>query len=123
MLKTHLVEGLPTSRWEIHFLVLENDRRPVEEFLEQLEETEQAAFVARFTQMLSGPPFTQLSTFKTYSSIWQVATHDYRILGFRSGNTLVLTNGFKKTGKKTPPECVEKCQEYKTQYFDEKQAE
>ena len=119
MLKTRPVDGLPQTLWEIHYLVLENERSPVEEFLDALEEGEQAAFFARFTLMLSSAPFTQLGTFKTYKGIWQVFTYNYRILGFRSGDVLILTNGFKKTGKQTPPEEVERCQELKRQYFQE----
>jgi hypothetical protein len=36
------------------------------------------------------------------SNVWQVSAPSHRILGFRSGNTLVLTNGFYKAGGKTP---------------------
>jgi hypothetical protein len=118
-MKSRPLAGLTALTWAIHELVLDNGRVPVTEFLDGLEEDDQDGFVARFEQMLSAPAFTPTNTFKTYEGIWQVFTYDYRILGFRDGDVLVLTNGFKKTGRKTPPEEVTRCQELKNQYTEQ----
>lgn len=86
-------------------------REPVHDFLAELGEPDLSAFFARFDKLQEGDflkrlPWPRMGEwFKSLqhtNNIWQVAAPSHRILGFRNGNTLVLTNGFKKKGGETP---------------------
>lgn len=108
------------AEWEIHELVLDKDKAPVSDFLDELPRDEVLGFVARFEKLLRGPKFeSALPAFKSYRGLWQIGTHRHRILGFRWGDILILTNGFKKTRTKTPPEEVSRCEALKARYFSE----
>jgi hypothetical protein len=42
------------------------------------------------------------------SSMSLVTSNTHRLLGFRQGHVLILTNGFYKTGGETPPKHIKK---------------
>src|SRR5260370_23303606 len=107
------------AKWEIHFCVRENGECPVRTFLESLEADEQHAFHARFDRMVEGPSFAPSNTFKALrhvSNVFEVLTHKYRVLGFRDGRRLILTNGFTKTRNETLPKEIQKCESIREQY-------
>lgn len=55
-----------------------------------------------------------------YEGIWQIRTNDHRILGFQQGRTLLLvTNGFRKTTNKTPPQEIARCKALKERFESE----
>src|SRR3990172_4051746 len=94
----------------IHGIVVDGEE-PVHKFLSDLGEPDLGAFLARFDKLsepgvLTRIPWQQMGQWfkklKHVNSIWQVSAPTHRLLGFRWGNTLVLTNGFYKTGGETP---------------------
>jgi hypothetical protein len=83
----------------------------VHAFLANLGDPDLTTFLARFDKLqesgvLNRVPWKQMGQwFKSLHHVnntWQIAAPSHRILGFRAGNTLVLTNGFYKTGGETP---------------------
>lgn len=118
-----LGEPEPTSSWSIRQIQLENGSKPVEEFLDGLPEDRADALDARMRILLNGAPFPSLSTLKHLrhvGNVWEVISPIDRILGFRDQAALVLTNGFPKKGKETPPKQIKRCQEIRDQYEHER---
>ncbi len=108
----------------IHGIVVDGDE-PVHNFLADLGEPDLGAFLARFDKLsedgvLTRNPWKQMGqcfkSLRHVSNIWQVAAPSHRLLGFRSGNTLVLTNGFYKTGGETPKSRIKLAKELQSQF-------
>lgn len=84
----------------IHGIVVDGVE-PVHAFLANLKEPDLGQFLAAFDKLdesghLRTNPWKQISS----------STH--RLLGFRQGHVLILTNGFYKTGGETPPKHIKK---------------
>lgn len=122
MAELELVELLdpePSSRWSIRQIRI-GDTRPVEVWLEKLGPHDAAAIEAKLHTLLSADPFPRVNSLKhlqAVGDVWEVVIGDYRLLGFRQGMTLVLTNGFRKRWRETPPACIKECQAARDRYL------
>jgi len=107
----------------IHGIVI-GDTEPVHDFLADLREPDLSDFFARFDKLEEGMLREQVwrqvgSWFKPLrhvNNVWQVASTSHRLLGFRSGEVLILTNGFYKTGGETPPKQIKKSEKVQAQF-------
>lgn len=99
----------------IHGVVVDGNE-PVHSFLAELQEPDLSEFYAEFAKLedsgaLLLPKWQRMGNWfkplKHVSNIWQLSSTTHRILGFRHGQVLVLTNGFYKAGGKTPNAEVE----------------
>jgi hypothetical protein len=111
------VEWVTGAKIEVHEIVLSGGKTPVSKWFWKLPKDDQESFAARLERFI---PWVSTKYFKSYDSLWQVATYDYRVLGFRADEfKLVLTNGFKKGrgSRETPPEQIEKCKQLKAEFL------
>jgi hypothetical protein len=100
----------------IHGIVVDGIE-PVGAFLANLKEPDLGQFLAAFDKLdesghLQTNPWKQMGNwFKPLhhaNNVWQISSNTHRLLGFRHGHVLILTNGFYKTGGETPPKHIEK---------------
>lgn len=112
----------------IHGIVVDGGE-PVHEFLAKLGEPDLGQFFASFDMLddtghLQSNPWKQMGRWfkplRHVQNVWQVASNSHRLLGFRAGETLILTNGFYKTGGETPPKQIEKCVKIRKRYESER---
>jgi hypothetical protein len=94
------IDGTTPAGKAVHGLV--NDAaEPVHDFLTELDHPDLQDFYAAFEKLAEAPEWVQLGEWfkpmRHASNVWQVSSSNYRILGFRYGSTLVLTNCFRKT--------------------------
>ncbi len=108
-------EGIYRS---IHGIIVDGTE-PVHAFLAGLPEPDFSEFLARFDKLqesglLSARPWRQMGNWwkglRHVSGIWQVSATSHRLLGFRSGDSLILTSGFYKAGGETPRREVQKAE-------------
>jgi hypothetical protein len=112
----------------IHGIVVDGVE-PVHDFLGGLRDPDLSDFMSRFDKLdesglLQAKPWRQMGNwFKPLhhvGNVWQVSATSHRLLGFRSGDTLVLTNGFYKTGGETPPKQIKKAENLRKQFESER---
>lgn len=112
----------------IHGIVLDGVT-PVHDFLEALGEPDLSDFLSRFDKLdesgeLRAKPWRQrgqwFKSLRHVSNVWQVSATSHRVLGFRSGDILILTNGFYKTGGETPPKQIKACESIRKQLESER---
>ena len=107
--------------FEAHTVVLGDGKCPVVEFLEHRRtRSDLAEFYANLNQFLRAGFVRRGSAFKAlqhHSNVWQVAATSNRLLGFRWGNVLVLTNGFEKKRNDTEKKHIDCCEERKTAFL------
>ena len=114
--------GLATGGgFEAHALVLGDGKCPVVEFLEHRRITaDRAEFYANLKKFLRFGFIDRGNAFKSlrnHGNVWQVSATSHRMLGFRWGNVLVLTNGFEKKRNDTEAKHIECCEERKTAFL------
>jgi phage-related protein len=95
---------------EIVFYRTQSGANPVEEFLDSLtgKQAQKAAWVLHLIEELDSVPVQYFKKLSGTDDIWEVrvqmGSDIIRLLGFFSGSRLViLTNGFAKKTRKTPP--------------------
>ncbi len=98
----------------IEFYRTENDRCPVEEFLDSLSDkhAQKVVWVLRLVEQLERVPEQYLKKLTVTEHIWEIRAQiggtNYRFLGFFDGPVLmILTNGFSKKQQKAPAREVE----------------
>ncbi len=100
---------------EVRAIVMDDGSCPVEEFLEQKRlRSDRAEFYANMNKFLRAGFAGRGSAFKSlhhHPNVWQLAAESHRILGFRWGNVLVLTNGFEKKRNDTEQKHIDCCEE------------
>lgn len=113
MLYTHgyeLATVPPNPRWHILGIILENQRRPIEEYLNQADAD---GFIAFVNLLLKNEPFQQmgkrLKKLRHVQNVFQITVDKDRYLGFRCVQSLILTNAFRKDAKESPPEVIQRC--------------
>jgi len=108
----------------IHGIVIDGTE-PLHDFLADLEEPDLGDFFSRFDKLeesgvLRERVWRQMGQwFKPLhhvNNVWQVSATSHRVLGFRSGEVLTLTNGFYKTGGETPRKQIKKSEQLQAQF-------
>jgi phage-related protein len=94
----------------IRFYRTENNRSPVEEFLDSLPDkhAQKVAWVMRLVERLDWVPEQFFKKLVGTEHLWEIRSQiggkSYRFLGFFDGPTLlIVTNAFAKKQQKTPP--------------------
>lgn len=108
--------GLETGGgFDAHTVVLEDGKNPVVEFLEHRRtRTDVPEFYANLKKFLRFGFIDRGNAFKSlrnYGNVWQVTATSHRMLGFRWGEVLVLTNGFEKKRQDTEQKHIDCCEE------------
>jgi len=112
---------------EIIFYRTENDRCPVEEFLDTLwdKQVEKLLWVLRIIRELETVPKQYFKKLTNTDDIWEVRVQTgnniFRILGFiDQSKVVVLTNGFAKKTQKVPKQEIEIAERRKKDYLKRK---
>lgn len=108
----------------IHGIVVDGVA-PVHDLLESLGDRDLTDFISRFDKLdesglLQAKPWRQMGNWfkplQHVSNVWQISSNTHRLLGFRLGNVLILTNGFYKTGGETPQKQIKKSEALRKQF-------
>lgn len=107
----------------IHGIVVDGTE-PVHDFIADLKEPDLSDFLSRFDKledgMLREHVWRQVGSWfkplRHVNNVWQVASTSHRLIGFRSGEVLILTNGFYKTGGETPTKQIKKSEKLQAQF-------
>ncbi len=111
---------------EIIFYRTENDRCPVEEFLDKLsdKQVEKVLWVLRIIRELERVPIQYFKNLINTNHIWEVrvqlGNNIFRLLGFIEGSKVILTNGFAKKTQRVPREEIKIAEKRKKGYFERK---
>lgn len=97
-----------TKYWNYRFATDSKGRRPAEEFYNGLSKGDRTKFLTLWNMVAYTDQYHNDERFKklklsTSDKIWQFRVGHYRMLCYRSGKYIVLTNGFRKDGPKTDP--------------------
>jgi hypothetical protein len=113
VLQTHqheLVSVPLGAGWLIVHLVLENQRCPVEEYLDGAG-VDADGFFAFVNMLLKYEPFAQVGKrfkkLRNVSNVYQITVNKDRYLSFRCRDLLILTHGFRKTTNETPRDQIQ----------------
>jgi hypothetical protein len=114
--------GLATGGgFEAHALVLGDGKVPVVEFLKHRRtRADLPEFYANLNKFLRFGFVDRGNAFKAlrnFGNVWQVSATSNRMLGFRRGNVLILTNGFEKKRSDTEQKHVDVCEERKAAFL------
>ncbi len=108
----------------IKFYRLENDRCPVDEFLDTLsnKQVEKVIFVLQLVESLDIVPRKFLKKLESTDDIWEVrvqlGNNIFRFLGFFDGSELIILNHvFTKKTQKTPKKEIKTAEHRKKDYF------
>jgi len=95
--------------WKIDYARLTNGNCPVKDFIDSLNEREQAKFAILLRKVADVRNFNHIQKFKKLSgrNLWQFRSDDYRLLCYQLKNIYILTNGFRKDQNKTNPKYIE----------------
>jgi hypothetical protein len=112
---------------EVRTIVLHDGGTPVEDFLTHRRlRSDRAELYANLNHFVRAGFVGRGNAFKAlhhHPNVWQVAATSHRLLGFRWGDALVLTNGFEKKRQDTEPKHIDLCEERRAAFFrDEGQA-
>ena len=109
---------------KIDFYHFEDDRCPVEEYLDALtdKQVEKVFFVLELIETMPIVPTKFFKKLKGTDGIWEVrvrlANNIFRLLGFIDGNDLVILNhAFTKKSQKTPRKEIGIAEQRKRDYF------
>lgn len=120
MVNRRLLEGTRPAGKEVHVVLLDGGRAPVEDFLMELVHPDLQDFYACFDKLSESPRWERMGNWfkplRHASNVWQVSSSNFRILGFRDGKALVLTNGFRKKGKEAAREQVAACEDLQRRF-------
>jgi phage-related protein len=108
----------------IEFYRSENNRCPVEEFIDSLSDkhAQKVAWVLRLVERMDRVPEQYLKKLAGTEHLWeiraQIAGNSYRFLGFFDGAVLlVLTSGFSKKQQRTPGREIELAETRRLNYL------
>ena len=100
-----------------------NNRCPVEEFLDSLpsKAAQKVVWVLKLLEDLEFIPAIYFSKMSGTDDIWECrirqGSNIYRIFAFWKDNEIILTHGLIKKTQKTPPNEIEKAENYKKDYL------
>ena len=110
---------------EIVFYRTSSGSCPVEEFLESLssKQAQKAVWVLQLIEEIDNIPSQYFKKMVNTDDLWEVRIQSggniFRILGFLSGNNLVILNhGFQKKTQKTPRKSIKLAEERKKDYLN-----
>lgn len=107
--------------FEVRTIVLQDGGTPVEDFLAHRRlRSDRAEFYANLNHFVRAGFVGRGNAFKAlhhHPNVWQVAATSHRLLGFRSGNALVLTNGFEKKRQDTEPKHIDLCEARRAEFL------
>jgi phage-related protein len=110
---------------EIVFYRTRSGSCPVEEFLDSLssKQAQKAAWVLQLIEEIDNAPSQYFKKMVNTDDLWegriQSGGNIFRILGFFSGNDLVVLNhGFQKKTQKTPRKAIKLAEERKKDYLN-----
>jgi phage-related protein len=110
---------------EIIFYRTKSGDCPIEDFLDSLygKQTQRVAWILRLIEELDTVPAQYLKKLVGTEDIWevrvQIGSDTMRLLGFFHGSRfLVLTNGFAKKTRKTPPKEIALAERRKREYLN-----
>jgi phage-related protein len=113
----------------IEFYRTENNRCPVEEFLDSLsvKHAQKVAWVLRLVERIDRVPEQYLKKLPGTEHLWeirvQVAGNSYRFLGFFEGSALLmLTSAFSKKQQKTPAREIELAEARRLNYLQRRRS-
>jgi len=108
---------------EIIFYRTESGKSPVEDFIDSLSgnQAQKVAWVLRLIEELDSIPVQYFKKLVGTDDIWEVRVQmggdTIRLLGFLYGSRfVVLTNGFAKKTRKTPPKEIALAEQRKREY-------
>ena len=111
----------------IKFYKKDNNRNPIEEFLDSLnaKQAKKVTWVLRLIEELDKIPKQYFKKLVNTDDIWEVRIRTgkaaIRLLGFiDQGTFVVLTNGFMKKSQKTPKVEIELAQKRKKDFIERK---
>ena len=108
---------------EVTFYRTASSKCPVEEFLDSLtgKQVQKIVWVLKLIEELDVIPEQYLKKLVNTDDIWEIrvslGNDIFRLLGFWSGNRIVLTNGFAKKTQKTPPQEIALAERRKQDYL------
>lgn len=112
----------------IKFYIKDNNRNPIEEFLDSLnaKQAKKVTWVLRLIEELDKTPKQYFKKLVNTDDIWEVRIRTgkdaIRLLGFiDQGTFIVLTNGFMKKSQKAPKVEIELAQTRKKVFIKRKQ--
>ena len=112
--------------YTLRFARRANGHYPANEFLEALKTKDRDSldkFNRIFEKFSHAGPESVEGLYKRLqgrgSGLVEFSIWNYRILAFRNGNEVVLTNGFKKDQNETPPAELDKGQEIKKEHLQQ----
>lgn len=109
---------------EIIFYRTSSDQCPVEDFLDSLagKQVQKIVWVLKLIEELEVVPEKYLKKLVNTDGIWEIrislGNDIFRLLGFWSGNQIILTNGFAKKTQKTPPQEIALAEQRKHDYLN-----
>jgi len=110
---------------EIVFYSTRSGSCPVEEFLDSLspKQAQKVAWVLQLIEEIDNVPSQYFKKMVNTDDLWEVRIQSdgniFRILGFFSGNNLVMLNhGFQKKTQKTPRKDIKLAEERKKDYIN-----
>jgi len=108
---------------EITFYRTSSGKCSVEEFLDSLtgKQVQKIVWVLKLIEELDVIPEQYLKKLVNTNDIWEIrislGNDIFRLLGFWSGNQIILTNGFAKKTQKTPPQEIALAEQRKKNYL------
>ena len=102
-----------------------NNKCLVEEFLDTLpsKAAQKVLWVLKLLEDLDRIPAQYFAKMSGTEDIWEcrikLGSNIYRIFAFWDRNKIILTHGFIKKTQKTPPQEIEKAENYKKNYFQQ----
>jgi phage-related protein len=114
----------------IIFYATRNGRKPVEEFLDDLngKQAQKVAWVLKLVEELDVVPVQYFKKLVSTDDIWEVRIQFggdiFRLLGFfdeEEESLVILTNGFAKKTQKTPPHAIKLAEQRKQDYLSRKE--
>lgn len=110
---------------EVNFYRTQTGDCPVKEFLDSLsgKQAQKIVWVLGLFEELEIVPGQHFKKLVNTDSIWEVrvnlGNNTFRLLGFLSGEQLILTNGFAKKTQKTPSSEIALAAQRKQDYFNQ----
>ena len=109
--------------YKVHFAKRTSGRYLAKEFLDDLETKARDSwdtFMREFERFTEHGPdglgSKQYKALQGQGGIVEFTIWKYRILGFRVGNEVFLTNGFKKDQEETPPNELQRAKDIRTEH-------
>jgi hypothetical protein len=107
----------------VRFAERANGKRPAQDFLQELKKKDRNSYLSMLRVLEnfqnSGPEAVTglYKMLKGHGGLFEFMIKRYRILAFRDGDAVFLTNGFKKTTYETPPGEIERAHKIRSEHL------